>query len=138
MEERPLLVSPSRRDNEYMTDWVNTYPSSDQMVYTRGSSEDYDLWANITDDAGWSWDSLQKYIRKVYSSFHSLSGLSFIPSILNIFTPRRTSDSPRQQITTTPLVNLIPMFTVSMASFQSVYKDFRTKSTIERYRQHLS
>ncbi|KAJ3881119.1 hypothetical protein F5051DRAFT_495118 [Lentinula edodes] len=38
--------------------------STNQMVYTRGSSEDYDLWANITDDAGWSWDSLQKYIRK--------------------------------------------------------------------------
>ncbi|KAJ4490831.1 aryl alcohol oxidase [Lentinula aciculospora] len=38
--------------------------SINQMVYTRGSSEDYDLWANITDDEGWSWDSLQKYIRK--------------------------------------------------------------------------
>ncbi|KAJ3794118.1 alcohol oxidase [Lentinula aff. detonsa] len=38
--------------------------SINQMVYTRGSSEDYDLWANITDDEGWSWDNLQKYIRK--------------------------------------------------------------------------
>ncbi|KAJ3839267.1 alcohol oxidase [Lentinula raphanica] len=38
--------------------------SINQMVYTRGSSEDYDRWANLTDDEGWSWDNLQKYIRK--------------------------------------------------------------------------
>ncbi|KAL0954007.1 hypothetical protein HGRIS_005163 [Hohenbuehelia grisea] len=34
------------------------------MVYTRGSAEDFDRWANVTGDNGWSWDALQPYIRK--------------------------------------------------------------------------
>ncbi|KAL0577503.1 hypothetical protein V5O48_004489 [Marasmius crinis-equi] len=34
------------------------------MVYTRGSAEDYDRYARITGDKGWSWDRLQPYIRK--------------------------------------------------------------------------
>ncbi|KAK7473197.1 hypothetical protein VKT23_001295 [Stygiomarasmius scandens] len=34
------------------------------MVYTRGSSDDYDRWARITGDDGWSWNELQTYIRK--------------------------------------------------------------------------
>ncbi|KAK1219931.1 hypothetical protein PQX77_017325 [Marasmius sp. AFHP31] len=34
------------------------------MVYTRGSAEDWDRYAKITGDKGWSWDSLQPYIRK--------------------------------------------------------------------------
>ncbi|KAL0946164.1 hypothetical protein HGRIS_012427 [Hohenbuehelia grisea] len=32
--------------------------------YTRGSSEDYDRFAAFTGDSGWSWNSLQPYIRK--------------------------------------------------------------------------
>ncbi|KAG7092206.1 hypothetical protein E1B28_008573 [Marasmius oreades] len=35
------------------------------MVYTRGSAEDFDRYAEITGDKGWSWDRLQPYIRKV-------------------------------------------------------------------------
>lgn len=34
------------------------------MVYTRGSSDDYDNWARVTGDPGWSWLALQPYIRK--------------------------------------------------------------------------
>ncbi|KAJ7583130.1 alcohol oxidase [Mycena floridula] len=34
------------------------------MGYTRGSSEDYDRYAAVTGDQGWSWNNLQKYIRK--------------------------------------------------------------------------
>ncbi|KAL0577509.1 hypothetical protein V5O48_004495 [Marasmius crinis-equi] len=34
------------------------------MLYTRGSAEDFDRYATITEDPGWSWDSLQPYIRK--------------------------------------------------------------------------
>ncbi|KAG7098292.1 hypothetical protein E1B28_000255 [Marasmius oreades] len=36
--------------------------STNFMIYTRGSSEDYDRIANITGDPGWSWDNLQPYI----------------------------------------------------------------------------
>ncbi|KAF8590856.1 GMC oxidoreductase [Ramaria rubella] len=38
--------------------------SHNGMFYTRGSSDDYDRFANITGDPGWSWDNLQPYIRK--------------------------------------------------------------------------
>ncbi|KAJ6551667.1 aryl-alcohol oxidase, partial [Mycena capillaripes] len=34
------------------------------MVYTRGSAEDYDRFAAITDDPGWSWDRLLPYFFK--------------------------------------------------------------------------
>ncbi|KAF7376522.1 Aryl-alcohol oxidase [Mycena sanguinolenta] len=34
------------------------------MVYTRGSKEDYDRWANVTGDDGWSWNQLIPYMKK--------------------------------------------------------------------------
>ncbi|KIK56495.1 hypothetical protein GYMLUDRAFT_263606 [Collybiopsis luxurians FD-317 M1] len=34
------------------------------MWYTRGSSADYDRWANTTGDIGWSWDQMQAYFKK--------------------------------------------------------------------------
>ncbi|KAJ7267567.1 aryl-alcohol oxidase-like protein [Mycena haematopus] len=34
------------------------------MAYTRGSKEDYDRWAKVTGDDGWSWDQLIPYMRK--------------------------------------------------------------------------
>ncbi|KIK62554.1 hypothetical protein GYMLUDRAFT_504634 [Collybiopsis luxurians FD-317 M1] len=34
------------------------------MFYTRGSADDYDRWAKVTKDDGWSWDNLQPFIAK--------------------------------------------------------------------------
>ncbi|KAF8159226.1 aryl-alcohol oxidase-like protein [Crassisporium funariophilum] len=34
------------------------------LGYTRGSSEDYDRYARLSGDPGWSWDKLQPYFRK--------------------------------------------------------------------------
>ncbi|KAG6899572.1 hypothetical protein C0993_009151 [Termitomyces sp. T159_Od127] len=34
------------------------------MIYTRSAVEDYDRWANITGDQGWSWQSLRPYFLK--------------------------------------------------------------------------
>ncbi|KAF9264085.1 pyranose dehydrogenase [Marasmius fiardii PR-910] len=34
------------------------------MMYTRGTKEDWDRYAKVTGDPGWSWDSIQPYIRK--------------------------------------------------------------------------
>ncbi|KAJ7220528.1 aryl-alcohol oxidase [Mycena pura] len=34
------------------------------MVYTRGPSEDWDRMARVTGDSGWTWRSIQPYIRK--------------------------------------------------------------------------
>ncbi|KAG6917871.1 hypothetical protein DXG01_000641 [Tephrocybe rancida] len=36
----------------------------DFMAYTRGSSDDYDRYAQMTGDPGWSWEQLQPYFRK--------------------------------------------------------------------------
>ncbi|KAK0450398.1 aryl-alcohol oxidase [Desarmillaria tabescens] len=38
--------------------------SMNGMAYLRGSSEDYDRYANVTQDPGWSWSGIQPYIRK--------------------------------------------------------------------------
>ncbi|KAF8581448.1 GMC oxidoreductase [Ramaria rubella] len=38
--------------------------STNGMAYTRGSAEDFDRYAKVTGDIGWSWNSLQSYIRK--------------------------------------------------------------------------
>ncbi|KAH9477827.1 Pyranose dehydrogenase 3 [Psilocybe cubensis] len=38
--------------------------SHNDMFYTRGSQDDYDRWAKVTGDSGWSWNSLLPYIRK--------------------------------------------------------------------------
>lgn len=37
----------------------------DFMAYTRGSSDDYDRYAKVTNDAGWSWNNVQKYFKRV-------------------------------------------------------------------------
>ncbi|KAK0460487.1 aryl-alcohol oxidase precursor [Desarmillaria tabescens] len=34
------------------------------MLYTRGSSQDYDRYAQISGDPGWGWEALQPYMRK--------------------------------------------------------------------------
>ncbi|KAI0712253.1 alcohol oxidase [Earliella scabrosa] len=36
-----------------------------QMAFCRGTRDDYDRWAKVTGDDGWSWDKLQPYILKV-------------------------------------------------------------------------
>ncbi|KAJ3521612.1 hypothetical protein NMY22_g12245 [Coprinellus aureogranulatus] len=38
--------------------------SINAMYYTRGSSSDYDKWASLTGDEGWSWNKLLPYYRK--------------------------------------------------------------------------
>lgn len=38
------------------------------MVYTRGSTDDYDLWGKVAKDETWSWGSLSEYILKVSKS----------------------------------------------------------------------
>ncbi|KAJ7871788.1 aryl-alcohol-oxidase from pleurotus Eryingii [Mycena leptocephala] len=38
--------------------------SVNYMVYTRGSKEDFDRWAKVTGDDGWSWDNLVPYMKK--------------------------------------------------------------------------
>lgn len=37
----------------------------DFMTYSRGSRDDFDRWASVTDDEGWSWDMLFPLMQKV-------------------------------------------------------------------------
>lgn len=41
----------------------------DDMAYTRGSKDDFDRWANVTGDDGWSWNSLFSLMEKVCLAF---------------------------------------------------------------------
>ena len=43
---------------------------SDYMAYNRGSSEDWDRYASISGDQGWSWDAVQQYFRKACYLIH--------------------------------------------------------------------
>ncbi|KAF5312315.1 hypothetical protein D9619_003708 [Psilocybe cf. subviscida] len=59
--------------------------SHNGMVYTRGSSDDYDRWARVTGDAGWSWKNVLPYIIKNEkwsppADLHNTSG-QFTPSV---------------------------------------------------------
>lgn len=60
-QRSPIL--PSKAHSCY--NWV----SLDGMVYTRGTREDYDRWARVTGDPGWSWDAMFPYFKKV-QCFH--------------------------------------------------------------------
>jgi choline dehydrogenase-like flavoprotein len=58
------------------------------MVYTRGTFEDYDRYAAVTDDPSWCWDSVQEFFdqnaRFTFSAdHHNLSG-QFDPSVHNL------------------------------------------------------
>lgn len=37
----------------------------DQMAFCRGTKDDYDRWAKVTGDDGWSWTNMQEHILKV-------------------------------------------------------------------------
>ena len=39
--------------------------STDYMVYTRGSKDDFDRYARYSGDDGWSWDSMRKFFERV-------------------------------------------------------------------------
>jgi len=45
------------------------------MMYVRGSSSDYDRFAEYSEDPGWSWDNIQQYLRKVGLIY--LNGLTY-------------------------------------------------------------
>ena len=55
----------------------------DALAYTRGSKDDYDRWARVTDDEGWSWDSLFPYMLKVKPSSRFPLLFSFIMALLD-------------------------------------------------------
>jgi len=43
--------------------------AADGMVYTRGSKDDWDRWAEIVEDDGLKWDNMMPYMLKVCLPF---------------------------------------------------------------------
>ena len=60
VDPRPSVRSLSSASLAFLTSWM-----SDYMIYTRGARDDYDRWASVTGDSGWSWDSMFQYLKKV-------------------------------------------------------------------------
>ncbi|KAG6887727.1 hypothetical protein C0992_010947 [Termitomyces sp. T32_za158] len=59
--------------------------STNWLVYTRGSSEDFDRYAKVTRDQGWSWNSILPYFKKsekwsVPADHHNITG-QFNPGV---------------------------------------------------------
>jgi choline dehydrogenase-like flavoprotein len=101
----------------YLAKWtilINIHP--DSMIYSRGSSSDYDRYARVTNDPGWSWQNIQKYIKMV----RDLAS----PQITHAeFEKLRSKKGSRYLlICTTSLDNLIPWYTDMMGSFLSVFQ----------------
>ncbi|KAF8959801.1 aryl-alcohol oxidase [Flammula alnicola] len=80
--------------------------SINAMFYTRGTSDDYDRWARVTGDPGWSWDRMFSYFLKhekltqpadhhnitgqynpAVHGFHGMTSTS-LPGFLQSFVPR--------------------------------------------------
>ncbi|KAJ7192739.1 aryl-alcohol-oxidase from pleurotus Eryingii [Mycena pura] len=58
-------AAPNNRSIAYPRGFIIGDSSSiNLMVYTRGPSEDWDRMARVTGDSGWTWRSIQPYIRK--------------------------------------------------------------------------
>lgn len=60
-------------------------PNSDFMMYTRGSRDEYNDFAKVTGDSGWSWKNLQKYFKRnerwtLPADNHNITG-QFDPSV---------------------------------------------------------
>ena len=61
---------------------------ADFMVYTRGSDDEYNRWANLTGDEGWAWKNVKPFYFKVSSRFeHTNAELTRIYRTRGSFPP---------------------------------------------------
>lgn len=67
--------------------------------------DDYDRWATVTGDAGWSWKNLMPYILKVGS--FSVYIIMLVIS-LRIFCARTKDGLPHQMDTTLEATSILP------------------------------
>jgi choline dehydrogenase-like flavoprotein len=65
---------------------LSSQNSTDLMFYTRGARDDFDRYAKLTGDAGWSWDRIFPYFLKVSSnSRHTVPPNSALDRMRNGF-----------------------------------------------------
>lgn len=81
----------------------------DYMVYTRGSADDYNRYAKVTGDDGWSWNQMLPYFHKVgmFCYFEtprvlSCSRANVLWKLAKVIIPLGTSTRPtsRQRVST--------------------------------------
>ncbi|KAI0364106.1 aryl-alcohol-oxidase from pleurotus Eryingii [Pilatotrama ljubarskyi] len=89
------------------------------MIYTRGSADDFDKFAELSGDSGWSWNAMQPYFRKLENLVppvdgHNTSGM-IDPSVHGMSGPLNISlpgaplpPDPRIQATTEQLRDDFP------------------------------
>lgn len=102
------------------------------MFYTRGSSSDFDRFASVTGDPGWSWNGLQPYFKKVGYL------LPRAWSCMSDSNPRRQKNSKIQLTTTTLMDNLIQKFTDFLAKWPSHSQVYSIPQLIRRHCKRLS
>ena len=101
------------------------------MVYTRGTFEDYDRYAAVTNDSTWSWNSVQEFFARVVLPFliHNMrlsndsdrmKDLLFLPTIITF------------------LDNMILDSTASVASTLSALRARRALLGLELLKQPLN
>ncbi|KAJ6460937.1 aryl-alcohol oxidase [Mycena sanguinolenta] len=60
----PQAAAANRTESYLRGRLLGGTSSINGMLYTRGSRDDFDRYANVTGDPGWSWTAIQKYFRK--------------------------------------------------------------------------
>lgn len=70
--------------------------ASDLEVWTRASKDDWDRFANFTEDYGWSWDEMLPYMKKVSVNWSAASPRDR-PLIIEERAPRSTP-GPSQHV----------------------------------------
>lgn len=95
---------------------VNTYSVSDCHVYTRGSSEDINQWAALTEDESWGWDAMLPYFKKV-----CLQCCFEYEALLN--KQFRARISRYQQMGTMSPLSTMPPCTVTRDTSEPVYQE---------------
>lgn len=102
-------------------------PALDFLTWTRGSRDDFDRMANITQDSGWSWDAMLPYILKVNQDY--------IKSAIDTYTNHRWKILYLLLTTIIRLDSLSPVFMGSMAPYLPPYLDFHPLSILASWQQ---
>ncbi|KAF9005525.1 pyranose dehydrogenase [Cyathus striatus] len=82
--------------------------SHNGLIYARGSSNDYDHWANVTGDSGWSWENIFPYILKSEgwtppADHHNTTG-QYNPSFHSVKGPLSVSLPGYHQVIDDPVI----------------------------------
>lgn len=104
------------------------------MFYTRGSADDFDRFAEVSGDEGWSWDNIQPYLAlvRVLDAMLKYFDIDFTFRSFLGYILHRMRNSFLQPTTTTSLVNSIPPCTISTVRHPLAFQASR-KASIPKF-----